>query len=204
MKLNNLEIVKGFNRLFSKFNYIFNFGKLYILTGSNGIGKTTLLRCICGFIRPESGSLLWNNITINNEYNEYSKNIFYLGHLDSLSPHLSVWDNIKHLSILQDIPNPFNEGRDLFQIFHLKDLHVYQLSAGQKRRVTLSLLNLNKKSLWVLDEPLSSVDKRYEKVFTKLINDHIDNNGIVIMSSHDTVHHYKKASTEIINLDVIK
>ena len=39
---------------------------------------------------------------------------------------------------------------------------------------------------------------------TKLINDHIDNNGIVIMSSHDTVHHYKKASTQIINLDVIK
>ena len=66
LKLDNLEIVKGFNRLFSKFNYIFNFGKLYILTGSNGIGKTTLLRCICGFIRPESGSLLWNNITINN------------------------------------------------------------------------------------------------------------------------------------------
>ena len=86
----------------------------------------------------------------------------------------------------------------------MKDLHVYQLSAGQKRRVALSLLNLNKKSLWVLDEPLSSVDKRYEKVFIKLINDHIDNNGIVIMSSHDTAHHYNKASTQIINLDVIK
>ena len=87
---NNLEIVKGYNRLFSKFNYIFNFGTLYILTGSNGIGKTTLLRCICGFLRPESGSLLWNNIIINNEYKEYEKNIFYLGHLDSLSSNLSV------------------------------------------------------------------------------------------------------------------
>ena len=201
MELDNLEIVKGFNRLFSKFSYIFYFGKLYILTGSNGIGKTTLLKCICGFLRPDSGFLLWNNIKINNEY---AKNIFYLGHLDSLSPNLSVWDNIKHLSILLDIPNPFNEGIDLFQIFHLKDLHVYQLSAGQKRRVALSLLNLNKKSLWVLDEPLSSVDKRYEKVFIKLISDHINNNGIVIMSSHDTVHNYKKASTQIINLDVIK
>ena len=204
MKLNNLEIVKGYNRLFSKFNYIFNFGTLYILTGSNGIGKTSLLRCICGFLRPESGSLLWNNIIINNEYKEYAKNIFYLGHLDSLSSNLSVWDNMYHLSILLDIPNPFTEGVDLFQIFHLKDFNVSQLSAGQKRRVALSLLNLNKKSLWVLDEPLSSVDKRYEKIFIKLINDHIDNNGIVIMSSHDTVHNYKKASTEIINLDVIK
>ena len=204
MELDNLAIVKGFNRLFSKFSYIFNFGKLYILTGSNGIGKTTLLKCICGFLRPDSGFLLWNNIKINNENTEYAKNIFYLGHLDSLSPNLSVWDNIKHLSILLDIPNPFNEGIDLFQIFHLKDLHVYQLSVGQKRRVALSLLNLNKKSLWVLDEPLSSVDKRYEKVFIKLISDHINNNGIVIMSSHDTLHHYKKASTQIINLDVIK
>ena len=204
MELDNLAIVKGFNRLFSKFSYIFNFGKLYILTGSNGIGKTTLLKCICGFLRPDSGFLLWNNIKINNENTEYAKNIFYLGHLDSLSPNLSVWDNIKHLSILLDIPNPFNEGIDLFQIFHLKDFHVYQLSVGQKRRVALSLLNLNKKSLWVLDEPLSSVDKRYEKVFIKLISDHINNNGIVIMSSHDTLHHYKKASTQIINLDVIK
>ena len=204
MELDNLAIVKGFNRLFSKFSYLFNFGKLYILTGSNCIGKTTLLKCICGFLRPDSEFLLWNNIKINNENTEYAKNIFYLGHLDSLSPNLSVWDNIKHLSILLDISNPFNEGIDLFQIFHLKDLHVYQLSVGQKRRVALSLLNLNKKSLWVLDEPLSSVDKRYEKVFIKLISDHINNNGIVIMSSHDTLHHYKKASTQIINLDVIK
>ena len=44
----------------------------------------------------------------------------------------------------------------------------------------------------------------YTSQMARLINDHIDNNGIVIMSSHDTVHHYKKASTQIINLDVIK
>ena len=77
------------------------------------------------------------------------------------------------------------------------------LSNGQKRRVALTRLNLSEKPLWVLDEPLNSVDKVYEKIFEQQIVKHVKRNGIVIISSHN-VHQYEKYEfCNIINLDKI-
>ena len=100
IKIENIEIIRGNNRLFKKYSYKFTQGNLYIITGSNGIGKTTLLKCICGLIEPDKGKVFWNEMPVEKDYQEFYKNITYLGHLNSSFPNLSVADNINFLSIL--------------------------------------------------------------------------------------------------------
>jgi heme exporter protein A len=203
LKIHNVDIIKGYNKLFSKFSYNFSHGNLYIITGSNGIGKTTLLKCICGLTFPDKGYVSWNNFSIEKDYSEFYKNITYLGHLNSILPNLSVVDNINFLSNLQSNNIEFTEKDDYFGVLPLKEYNISELSNGQKRRVALTRLNLSKKPLWILDEPLNSVDKVYENIFEQQIVKHVKRNGIVIISSHD-IHQYEKYEfCNILDLDKI-
>ena len=203
LKIHNVDIIKGYNKLFSKFSYNFSHGNLYIITGSNGIGKTTLLKCICGLTFPDKGYVSWNNFSIEKDYSEFYKNITYLGHLNSILPNLSVVDNINFLSNLQSNNITFTKKDDYFGVLPLKEYNISELSNGQKRRVALTRLNLSKKPLWILDEPLNSVDKVYENIFEQQIVKHVKRNGIVIISSHD-IHQYEKYEfCNILDLDRI-
>ena len=203
LKIHNVDIIKGYNKLFSKFSYNFSHGNLYIITGSNGIGKTTLLKCICGLTFPDKGYVSCNNFSIEKDYSEFYKNITYLGHLNSILPNLSVVDNINFLSNLQSNNITFTEKDDYFGVLPLKEYNISELSNGQKRRVALTRLNLSKKPLWILDEPLNSVDKVYENIFEQQIVKHVKRNGIVIISSHD-IHQYEKYEfCNILDLDKI-
>ena len=200
VRIENIEIIKGSNRLFSGYNYTFSYGNLYIITGSNGIGKTTLLKCICGLTEPDKGNVFWNEVSIKKNYQEFYRNITYLGHLNASFPHLSVADNINFLSILHGTKT-ISTKNDNFGILPYKKFSFSSLSNGQKRRVALSTYNLSTKPLWVIDEPLNSVDKIYEKIFLELINNHVKRNGIVIISSHDVQQYKKYKNCNVINLD---
>lgn len=59
-----------------------------------------------------------------------------------------------------------------------------QLSAGQQRRVALARLWLSKQMLWILDEPLTAIDKQGVKVLENLFSQHADNGGIVLLTTH--------------------
>ncbi|MCV5737187.1 ATP-binding cassette domain-containing protein, partial [Escherichia coli] len=65
-----------------------------------------------------------------------------------------------------------------------EDVPVAQLSAGQQRRVALARLWLSKQILWILDEPLTAIDKQGVKVLEALFAQHADNGGIVMLTTH--------------------
>ncbi|MFT5261274.1 MAG: heme exporter protein A [Saprospiraceae bacterium] len=186
LKAINIECVKGYDALFSGYHLTIKPGQIVQITGENGSGKTSLLRILTGLSYPEEGDVLWNGESIFTEPQNYRLQLAYLGHLNGLKPGLS---SIENLSLQQTLfAQPSNitalQALDAVGLSGYEPILVNQLSAGQQRRVALARLLLSNAKLWILDEPITAIDTTGVTVFEKIITQHILNDGMVILTSH--------------------
>ena len=124
----------------------------------------------------------------------------YVGHLDGVKKELTVQENLKmSLALSQAGRYTIDQALDKVHLAGYDDSLVQSLSAGQKRRLSLARLLITKKTLWVLDEPFTSIDKQGIKLIEELMHEHINNGGMIILTSHhDLVLH--EADIQKINL----
>ena len=194
--LNSMEILvnsatcyKNDNLIFNDINLALKNSDIALISGSNGSGKTTLIKSICGIQSLESGSILINDIDIQNKNSTYVENIIYVGHKNSLNNNLTVYENLEYLSALDLSIKPNNkakveEAMKYFDIFKYKDYPVENLSEGNKKKTSLARLVMTEKKIWVLDEPLSFLDDKSADIFINLISKNQENKGTTILSSH--------------------
>jgi heme exporter protein A len=150
-----------------------------MLTGPNGSGKTTLLRAIAGFGEITGGSLMLEPMP---DGDELSQHCLYVGHHNAIKPQLSVLENITFWAEFGG--GDVEAALASFSMAPIKDVPVAMLSAGQRRRVGLSRLALEKKPIWLLDEPATSLDKASVQTLSHLMQAHLDDGGMLIAASH--------------------
>jgi heme exporter protein A len=154
-----------------------------LLEGKNGSGKTSLLRIICGFREQDAGDMFWCNVAIKDS--EFFAEMAYVGHLDGVKKELTVVENLKMSLALSAAGNySIEQALDKVQLAGYDDSIVQSLSAGQKRRLSLARLLITRNSLWVLDEPFTSIDKEGIKLIESLMHEHIRAGGMIILTSH--------------------
>jgi len=183
-EIKHLSCQKGFNILFKEINFTAKNSEIVQIKGVNGKGKTSLLKILSGLSLPDSGHISFNNML--SESDEYQKDILYLGHANSISVDLKVIENLEYLRLLN------NTDLNLHSIYALKKLGLanfqdefcLNLSAGQKRRVILSMLVLSKSKVWLFDEPFPALDSLGIELIENLIKQHSDNGGICFFTSH--------------------
>lgn len=136
------------------------------LFGPSGCGKTTLLHCIAGLIRPDSGRIalndtdLYNNsLLINMPARKRQIGLVFQGHL--LFPHLTVEGNLKYgqKKSCRERMKQLCEIAKLLEITHLLKKKVPFLSGGEKQRVALGRAILSQPRLLLLDEPFTGLDQ---------------------------------------------
>lgn len=162
---------------------------LYI-AGSNGVGKTSLLRMVCGLSPVESGSICWNDVPIHKQRDVYRHNLCYLGHLNALQEAMTVDENMMFTSALAGLAPTAAQTQAVLARFGLRGRSqqlVRHLSQGQKRRVALSRLALSPARLWVLDEPFVGMDDAGVNMLTHLIAEHLGGGGLAVLTSHQPV-----------------
>lgn len=161
------------------------------IAGPNGIGKTSLLRMICGLAPVEMGAILWNGQAIHTQQENYRQDLCYLGHLNALQESLSVQENLSFYGALNGTKISSTTTDSILEKFGLRGRGaqlVRHLSQGQKRRVALSRLAFSRAQLWVLDEPFVAMDESGITTLSELIAAHLATGGLAVLTSHQQVH----------------
>ncbi len=186
----NLSLSRGDRRLFSGVSFTLESGQWLHLEGDNGVGKTSLLRLLCGLISLEEGEIRWKEQNTVDTPEVFRADLAYLGHQLALKQDLSPLENLltdaavsgRELSVADAMAALAQMG-----LRYREHLPVRVLSQGQQRRSALSRLIVSSAALWVLDEPFVALDAAAQNVLAGVINAHLSRQGMVLLTSHQAV-----------------
>ncbi|MGQ0287006.1 cytochrome c biogenesis heme-transporting ATPase CcmA [Pasteurellaceae bacterium 22721_9_1] len=190
LEIEQLACQRGSQILFTDLTLRFQSGDFVQIEGHNGIGKTSLLRILTGLAQPLAGKVRWNSEQISHCREEYYHQLLYLGHSAGVKPELTAWENLK---FYQGVSHCHQGDEIVWQVLEKvgllgrDDIVASQLSAGQQKRIALARLWLSKAPLWILDEPFNAIDKNGVKTLTEYFEQHCEQGGMVILTSHQEV-----------------
>ena len=188
LEASQLECIRDDRTLFSDLGFRLAPGEALILEGRNGSGKTSLLRILCGIRLPDTGTISWRGADIQRLGADYHQHIAYVGHRDGMKLDLTPRENLAMARALGR-PNDIRLETALEQVdlYGFEDVLTRHLSAGQQRRLALARLLVTDTTLWILDEPFTSLDVHGIAVIEELLEAHTRRGGILAVTSHHAV-----------------
>ncbi len=190
LNIANLECVRGDRQLFSGLCFEMSEGSLLHVHGPNGSGKTTLLRAIAGLVLPEDGEIQWNGVSTRKLGEDFNRELIYMGHHYGLKFELTGFENLRVFSRLSGFNISDRQVEVALKQVGLArcvELPVKVLSQGQKKRVALARLLLQRSKLWILDEPFVALDVAAVSMLLDMIQQHVADGGMVILTTHQEV-----------------
>ena len=145
-------------------------GQMLILRGPNGVGKTTLLRCLAGLQPSEAGRVSGPEMA-------------YGAHADGLKAMLTVQENLSFWASVNGVAG-VGAALQAMNLTGLADRRAADLSAGQKRRLGLARLLVTGRLVWLLDEPTVSLDAASVQLFDRVLRAHLGQGGSAVIATH--------------------
>lgn len=188
IEIKNLCKFFGTEQVLKDVSCSFETGKIHGIVGNNGSGKTVLMKCICGFLRPDSGTIFINHEEVG-LYQDFPKDIGIIIETPGFLPHLSGTQNLKILASLQKKANDHTIRAVLEQVGLDPNTKkpVGKYSLGMRQRLGFAQAIMEDPSLLILDEPFNGLDKYGVVHIRNVIKGLREEGKTIILASHNQV-----------------
>ena len=187
LNINHLDILRKHKNLFHVDNLSIYRGEWIALTGENGAGKTTFLESLMQLIKYK-GQIKYKDEHIK-KVKDASKHMYFVYQNPELQfIEISVFNEIMINFSHQDKNTAYektNEMLNLLKLDHVKDQHPFELSIGQKKRLSVATALSTNSEIILLDEPTFGLDSHNTFEFIKLFHDRVRNGQTILMITHE-------------------
>lgn len=185
IEVQNLSLIIKKTEILKDVNVSFEKGKIHGLIGRNGSGKTMLMKCICGFVRPTSGTVTVNGKQVGKDC-DFPENIGIIIETPGFIPYYSGYKNLKLLADLNKKIDKEDIRNSMTKVGLDPDLkrHVRKYSLGMRQRLGLAQAIMENPDLLILDEPMNGLDKDGVADMRKYLLDLKEQGKTILIASH--------------------
>jgi heme exporter protein A len=186
LEVRDIHLWRGDRHLLRGNSFALRRGELLQVVGPNGVGKTSLLRCVAGLLPVESGEIEWAGRRLQDCRDEFHRELAYLAHVNALKADLTAVENLRYgVGLKRSVTDrELNDALARLHVTSCADLPVRSLSAGQKRRVAIARILLSGATLWILDEPITNLDVAGIALFESCMAEHLLEGGMILTAAH--------------------
>ena len=183
--IKNVSLTLQKNQILRDISVHFERGKIHGLIGRNGSGKTMLMKCICGFVKPTSGEIIVDEKRIGKDC-DFPENAGIIIETPGFIPYYSGYKNLKLLSDLRGKISKDDIRKTMKQVGLDPDLkrHVRKYSLGMRQRLGLAQAIMENPDLLILDEPMNGLDKDGVADMRKYLLDLKSQGKTILIASH--------------------
>jgi ABC-2 type transport system ATP-binding protein len=188
IRVNEVRKKLGPNQALAGVSLDFAEGKMHGIIGPEGAGKTTLMRCLLGLLRPDAGRIEYREDGVPLEFDAVRARIAYMPQQQSLYPDLSIDEHLEFFRALYQVPrDEFRKRREeLLEITRLGpfvDRAAAQLSGGMYKKLGLMCALLRSPEIMLLDEPTNGVDPISRREFWELLYRLADRKILILVAT---------------------
>lgn len=173
------EILHGINREFEA-------GKIHGIVGNNGSGKTVLMKCICGFLRPDEGEVMVMGKKVSKDI-DFPESMGIIIETPGFLPNLTGMKNLKLLASLRGLISDPEIVKTLERVGLDPKLKkpVSKYSLGMRQRLGIAQAIMENPALLILDEPFNGLDKHGVAQIRQLIRGLKEEGKTILLASHN-------------------
>ena len=206
IEVKDLDLTLGKTDILKKINVSFEEGKIHGLIGRNGSGKTMLMKCICGFIKPTHGEVVVDGKRVGKDV-DFPKDMGIIIETPGFIPYYSGYKNLKLLAGLNHKIGKEEVRNSMKQVGLDPDLrrHVRKYSLGMRQRLGLAQAIMENPKILILDEPFNGLDKEGVTEMREYLLGYKEQGKTILICSHsaedisvlcETVHEMDKGVIE--------
>lgn len=187
IEIKNLSLTIKKTKILKKINISFEKGKIHGLIGRNGSGKTMLMKCICGFIKPTEGEIIVNGKRIRKDC-DFPDSVGIIIETPGFIPYYSGYKNLKLLADLNKKISKEQIKSAMNQVGLDPDLkrHVKKYSLGMRQRLGLAQAIMENPDILILDEPMNGLDNDGVNDMREYLLNLKEQGKTIIIASHST------------------
>lgn len=174
---NKCEVLKNINLYFEN-------SRIYGLVGTNGCGKTLILKALSGYIKLDKGNVYQENVKLREKNNYVIDTGILIENPDFIS-HLSLLENLIELSKMSSVKVDINKWISKYNLEDFKNTKYKNLSLGTKKKMALIQAFMSEPTNLILDEPMNALDEESVAITKKIIREILsEKRGVIVITSH--------------------